>query len=140
VASLSDIRDALRDTVVAAIPALTGYDTIPGSPNLPAFAVIPVEADFAVAMGRGADTWLLDLFVLVSSRDEALGQGELDQYVTGAGTKSIRQAVFTTRALGLSNVDAHVAGMTGYNLGFSAAQIDHIGATLRVVVTTTGTA
>jgi hypothetical protein len=139
VASLAQIRTALRDTVVAAIPALTGYDTIPGSPNLPAFAVIPVEADFTVAMGRGVDTWQLDVFVLVSSSDEGLGQTQLDLFVSGAGSSSVRQAVFAARGLGLTDTDAHIAAMTGYNLAFSAAQVDHIGATLRAVVHTSGT-
>lgn len=138
--SLTQIRTALRDTIIAAIPELSGYDTIPGSPNLPAVAVMPAESDFLAAMGRGVDTWQLDVIVLVSPSDEQLGQTQLDQYVTGAGDKSVRAAVFAARTLGLDDVDAHVTGMTGYNLAYSAVQIDHIGAALRVVVHTPGTA
>jgi hypothetical protein len=78
--------------------------------------------------------------VLAPSGDNDVGQDILDDYVTGAGDKSIRQAVFNNRTLGLSNVDAHVSGMTDYGGSFEAVDVDHIGARLRLVVHTTGTA
>lgn len=99
----------------------------------------PVTADFLVAMGRGTDTWELDLHVLVSDADQQLGQVNLDELVSGAGTRSVRAAVFSTKTLGLSNTDAHVAAMTAYGVRFEAPEIDHIGATLRLVVHTRGT-
>lgn len=139
-ASLSEIRTAARTTITTAIPSLFGYDTVPDSVNLPAVVVMPSDSDFLVAMGRGADTWQLDIIVIVSAAEPNIGQNALDTYVTGAGANSIRQAIFQNRTLGLADVNAHIAGMSGYNLQFSILQLDHIAATLRMVVHTNGRA
>jgi hypothetical protein len=139
VASLGAIRTAIKGTVEAAISGLRGYDTVPAVAHVPAFVVEPVAADFDVAMGRGTDTWQLDLHVLVSDAEESLGQLALDGYISGAGTNSIRAAVFATRGLGLTNTDAHVAAVVAYGGQFESAGIPHIGATLRVIVHTRGT-
>lgn len=138
-ATLKAIRDAVKTTLEAAITTLHAYDTVPDSPNLPAVVVKPVESDFYKAMGRGTDEWQFDLEVLVSTADLDLGQDTLDDLVTGAGSNSIRQAIFNARTLGLSGTDASVAGMTEYGIT-TAADIPHIGAVLRLVVLTSGTA
>lgn len=140
--SLLAIRDAIKTTLGAAIATLTPYDTVPAEPNLPAVVVVPAPsdtADFVVAMGRGTDTWRFDLIVLVQAGDEDVAQDQLDSYITGAGSTSIREAIWNTRTLGLADCNAHVAAVTGYNLAFTACSIDHIAASLRLVVHTTGT-
>jgi hypothetical protein len=141
-ASLSAIRTAVKTTLQDAIPGLHAYDTIPDVPNvLPCAVVMPSTADFLVAMGRGADTWMFDLLVLVGTGDVDAAQYQLDGFVSGAGAGSIREAIWQNRGLGLEDgTDAHVAAMTGYNLQFSAATMEHLGATLRLVVHTAGAA
>lgn len=139
-ASVKAIRDGLKSTIAAAIPGLNGYDTVADSVNLPAFVVVPASADFNVAMGRGADTHNFDVYVLTSWRESGLAQDDLDDYVTGAGAKSIRQAVFNAPTLGLTNTHAHVSGMRGYGARFDVAEIEHVGAILTVSVLTSGTA
>lgn len=139
-ASLGAIRTAIKTTLVAAIAGLHAYDKISGSVNVPAVVVEPEDADFNVAMGRGTDTWGFTLSVVVSDNDEIVGQTKLDDFVTGAGSKSIRAAIFNARSLGLTSTDAHVAAMTSYGVRFEqAADLQHIGATLRLVVHTRGT-
>jgi len=139
--SLAQIRDAIKATVGASIPSLFAYDTVPGSPNLPAVVVMPAEdaADFQVAMGRGLDTWTFDLFVLCSYAEAGLGQDALDSYITCAGDSSIREAIFNAKTLGLADCSAHVASVRHYGSRFAAASIDHVGAVLRLVVLTSGT-
>jgi len=139
-ASLAQIRTGLIDTIVAAVPSLFGYNQVPEVTNLPALVVVPRTADFEVAMGRGADTYEFDVIVLVSRRDDRLAQTDLDAYVTGAGSSSIRAAVFATPGLGLSNVNAHVYRMENYGAEWNVGDLNHIGAALKVRVTTTGTA
>lgn len=139
-ASLSAVRDGVKATLASAITDLHVYDTVPERPNLPAVIVQPVSADFTVAMGRGTDTWEFDLSVLVSAGDIGVGQDALDGYVSGAGARSVRQAVFNARTLGLADTDAHVARMDRYGMQFEAAGVDHVGATLRLIVHTKGTA
>lgn len=138
-ATLKAIRDAVKTTLDAAIATLHVYDTVPDVVNLPAVVVKPVLSDFHKAMGRGVDQWEFDLEVLVSTADLDLGQDALDEFVNGSGSNSIRQAIFNARTLGLSGTDASVAGMTEYGIT-TAADIPHIGAVLRLVVVTSGTA
>lgn len=138
-ASLQNIRDAIKTTLEGSIDSLFAYDTVPEISNLPAVVVVPDNANFDVAMGRGTDTYEFDLAVLVSFTDAGIAQDSLDDYVTGAGSKSIRQAVFQNRALGLTGVNAHVSGMSDYGSSFEMSDIQHIGAKLRLVVHTKGT-
>lgn len=138
-ASLKAIRDAIKETVESAIPSITCYDTVPESPNLPAVIVQPAVGDFNVAFGRGTDRWEFDLIVLVSWGESDVAQDELDGYISGAGETSIRQAIFNARKLGLTDTDASVSAMSEYG-GKTAAAMDHLGAVLRLVVVTSGTA
>lgn len=140
-ADLDDIRDAIASTITTNITSLHGYGTVPDAANvLPAIVVIPFTADFTQAMGRGLDEWIFDVLVLVSTSEVAIRQNELDSYVTGAGSNSIRQAIFNNRTLGLSNTDAYVSEMTEYGMRFPVSEIEHIGARLKIVVHTIGTA
>lgn len=138
-ASLAAIRTAVKTTLEAAIPGVHVYDKVPGATQVPAFVVEPAVADFLVAMGRGTDTWELDVHVMVGEADEIVAQTSLDDYVTGAGPKSVRSAIFAARDLGLTHTDAHVSAMTAYGVRFEQAPTQHIGATLRLIVHTRGT-
>lgn len=137
-ASLKAIRVAVKTTIETQIPSLTGYATIPEAVQVPAFVIEPVISDFLVTMGKGTDTWNFDLHVLAPYALAELGQDVLDEYISGAGAKSIRSVVFANKTLGLPSTDAHIAGVVGYG-PFESAAIEHIGATLRLVVHTPGT-
>lgn len=138
-ASLKDIRAAVKTTLEAAIPSLHVHATVPDAVNvLPAVLVIPWTAELNVAMGRGTDTWELDLLVLVSTTEIGLRQEDLDELVTGAGAKSIRQAIFQTKSLGLPETDANVSQMLEYGARFPVGEIEHLGARLRLIVNTSG--
>lgn len=140
-ASLEAVRDAIKQTLRTTITALFDvYDTVPDEVELPCVVVVPKAADFTVVMARGADQWRFDLVVLVSSTDAAIAQDSLDSFVSGAGDNSIRQCIFQNNTLGLSGTHAHISAMTDYGGQFEAAGIDHIGATLTLVVLTPGTA
>lgn len=138
-ATLDAIRTAVASTIATAIPGLATYPVVPDNVVLPALVVSPVESDFTEAMGRGLDTWTFDLIVMVPTAEPAVAQPQLDAFTTGAGPSSIRQAIFNARTLGLNGVDAHVSGMTAYNLSFSVAGVDSVAAALRLVVHTKGT-
>lgn len=139
-ASISQIRTALTSTITGAIPGLEGHAKVPESINVPAFMVIPRETDFTVAMGRGVDKPGLDVVVLVSRSDDELAQLALDDYVNGFGPKSIREAVWNNRSLGLTNTEATVVRMSDYGALFEVGGVDYVGARLAVDVLTSGTA
>lgn len=137
---LEEIRDKIKKILDENIQGLHAYDTVPDAANvLPCVVVFPATTDFDVAMGRGTDTYEFDLLVLASYASAESGQDSLDAFVTGAGSRSIRQVVFNNRTLGLSDVDAHVAQMTEYGARYTVAEYNHIGARLRLVVHTRGT-
>lgn len=140
-ASLAAIRAGIKTTLIAALgEGVEVYDTVPGSPVLPCVCVVPDTADFHVAMVRGVDTWYFDLIVLVPSTDSRVGQNRLDPFVTGAGPLSIRQAIFDAGSLGLTGTASTVSAMSNYGGSYDAVSVDHIGATLRLIVHTPGTA
>lgn len=143
-ASLGQIRLAIKTTLDAALTtAVQVYPTAESVNVIPAagaaVVVLPATADFVVAMGRGTDTWDLNLLVLVNPSDDGIAQDTLDGFVTGAGTNSVRQAIFNARTLGLTGTDAHVTGMTGYGLKYESAGVNHLGAILSLTVHTPGT-
>jgi hypothetical protein len=139
-ASLEQLREATKTTLEAGITGLHVYNTVPDAPNvLPCVIVIPFTTDFAQAMGRGLDEYVFDLLVLVSTSETDIRQDELDSYVTGAGSSSIRQVISNNKTLGLTNTDAYVSEMTEYGMRFPAAEVEHIGARLKMIVHTIGT-
>ncbi|WP_062441271.1 hypothetical protein [Herbidospora daliensis] len=139
-AGLEAVRDAIKATLEGAISGLQVYDTVPGATNvLPCVVVFPQDAEFGETMGRGTDVWFFELWVMVSDGELGTAQDQLDALVTGAGDRSIRQAIFKARTLGLSNTAAHITAMSSYGTTFTAASIDHIGAKLRLMVATRGT-
>jgi hypothetical protein len=91
-----------------------------------------------MGMGTGVDdTYLFDLDVLVQSADLRVAQDALDAYLSGAGPRSIRQAVYASRdtrgdALGVANCKARVPGWGRYATGFEGAGIAHLGAVVRL--------
>lgn len=138
-ASLGAIRDAIKATL-ATIDGVRIYDTVPDQINLPAVLILPIEADFNKAFGRGHDSYSFDLFVMTSRTVARTSQDALDAFLNGSGARSIRATIFAAQGLGLDDgTQAHVTGMSRYGGSFPAAGIDHIGAALRLNVTTGNT-
>lgn len=140
--SLAEIRDAIKATITVAVPELTGYDTVPDQVNLPCFIIVPVSAAYAFAKPAPDDEWTFDLHVLVSRGDTGLGQDALDAFVSSGGPKSLREVILRYPNLGIdtreANVRARLLSMSNYGGQFEAAGVDHIGATLRLVVNARG--
>lgn len=140
-ASLAAIRDGVKATLEANISGIHGYDTVPEVTNLPAVVVAPVQTDFTHSLSRGLDEYQFDLFVMVDTIDARRSQEKLDAYLTGAGSLSIREAIYNHSDLGLvDGTDGHVANMRGYGGHYDTGNINHIGAILRLVVMTPGSA
>lgn len=136
-ATLAQVRDAVKTTLEALVPDVVVYPRFASVVNPPAVVVVPAETDYAVTMGRSTMRWDLDLYVLASSEDDGLAQWELDDLVDIDGAKSIVKALFG-EDLGLTDTHAHVASMRAYGSTFEAAGCPHIGAILRLAVITKG--
>lgn len=135
-ASVGEIREAIKETLEANIDGLHVHAKMPGSVNVPAVIVQPVDADFDVAFGRGTDTWNFDLIVLTSRADEITAQDRLDELVDGGGDMSVRKAIFSNNTLGLASTNAHVSGMSEYKGQHAVGAFVYAGATLRLAVHT----
>lgn len=138
-ATLAAIRTAIKTTITATLANVNVYPKVPEDPQPPCICVVPVDADFNVAMGRGTDTWNFDLHVMVPFGEGISAQDSLDPLVDGSGTKSIRQIIFNARTLGLANTNAHISHMSDYGGRMESVGVPHVGATLRLVVHTPGT-
>lgn len=145
-ASLSEIRVAMKTTIKASIPELNVYALVSDVQQIPAVAIMPaiprrtqLSCDFNGAFGRGMDEWTLDLYVMVSRVDASLAQQKLDQYITGKGPKSIREVLFLNPTLGLADgTDAQADGIREYDamMPMNAAGIQYVGAVLRTTIRT----
>src|SRR4030042_4167996 len=119
------IRTAIADTINNNVADLRAYDTAQDIVAVPAMLVLPADSDFVVAFARGSDTYQFDLFVMVSRTVPRTAQNALDAYVTGAGGRSIREAIWNNKALGLADgTEAHVRGMSRYGGAFPAGGRD----------------
>lgn len=140
-ATLTEIRRAIDNTVQHNIDGLRGFNDVQDVVQVPAMVVMPARdtADFNGAMGRGMDTWRFDLYLLVQRGEAGAAQAKLDAYVDGSGPRSVREVIFKNPDLGLSDgTDAQVEGVREYGGKFQTARIDHVGAIVRLTVRTPG--
>lgn len=135
-ASLTDIRTAIKTVLEAALTGVTVYPRPAGQVNVPAIIVKPADANFDVSLARGTDSWQLDLTVLVAKADDVLAQEKLDPYVDGGGSSSVRKAIFDNKSLGLTDTNAHVSGMSDYDGQHVVGAETYAGAVLRLIVHT----
>jgi len=139
-ASLQQIRDGLKTTLENNITGLRVYDVVPDySINFPVAIVLPTTITFGLAMQRGTDLYNFDILVAVQRGESRTAQDALDLYITGAGSSSLRQAIFNNRTLGLSDTDASVTGVSNYAGDVNLNGIDAIGANISLEVYTKGT-
>ena len=137
-ASFSTIRTAIKTTLADNISGLRVYDTIDDMINVPACVVVPTSIDFNEAMARGTDKYDFDVLVVVSRADSRSGQNQLDSFINGSGSNSIRQAIFQNSTLGQSDTSAVVTTMTDYGGTYAVNGVESIGARLGVTVYTKG--
>tara|TARA_R110002020_G_scaffold91343_3_gene221943 strand:- start:340 stop:762 length:423 start_codon:yes stop_codon:yes gene_type:complete len=137
-ATMSQIRDGLK-TTLSNITGLRCYDVIPDNAiNFPVAMFLPTSIEFDLAMQRGTDLYTFDVLVAVQRADARTAQDKLDEFVTGSGSKSIRQIIYNNRTLGLADTDARVVNMSNYSADFNLNGIDGIGANLEIQVYTKG--
>lgn len=139
-ASLKEIRSALKTTIEANIANVRVFHRMPDVTEGHSILVEPEAVDYSKTFGRGFDEYDFNLYVMVPNIESSKAQDLLDEYVAGAGTKSIRQVIFNNRTLGLTGTDAFIKKMHGYGGHFEVARIQHIGAVLDLCVLTSGTA
>lgn len=138
-AALQDVRDGIKTTLENNITGLRVYDVVPDyALNFPVAIVLPVNINFNISMQRGTDLYTFDILVAVERGNSRTAQDKLDQYITGQGSSSLRQAIFNNRTLGLDNTDATITGVSNYAADVNLNGIDAIGANVSLEVYTKG--
>ena len=139
-AALQQVRDGIKTTLENNISGLRVYDVVPDyALNFPVAIVLPVNINFNIAMQRGTDQYTFDILVAVERGNSRTAQDKLDQYITGQGSSSLRQAIFNNRTLGLDNTDATITGVSNYAADVNLNGIDALGANVSLEVYTKGT-
>lgn len=138
--SLATIKQALADVIEAHLTEeeVNVFTYIPDLIQTPAVCIEPHMSKFDGAMSRGDDMWRFSVYIVVQRTDAEESQAYLDSFLNSKGPRSIREAIFQSDGLGLSDTDAFVSGMHEYGGGYRDARIDVIGAVLRVDVHTDG--
>lgn len=139
-ANITAIRAALKSTIETAIPKLRVFATMPDVTEGHSVLIDPQECDYAKTMQRGMDEYSFSLYVMVPWVETRKAQDNLDPYVSGHGSLSVRQAIYKDPTLGGVVEDAFVKGMRSYGGHFQVAKIQHVGAILDLTVITSGTA
>jgi len=137
-ASFTTIRTAIKTTVGDNISGIRVYDTIDDMINVPAAVLLPTSINFTEAMARGTDRYEFDLLVVVSRTDSRSGQNQLDGFINGSGSSSIRQVIFQNSDLGQSETSAVVTTMSDYGATYAVNGVECIGARLGLTVYTKG--
>lgn len=138
-ASLTEVRTALADTLQAALPDAQVYARVPAGPVVcPAIIVQPVRGA-ASTMNRGEFSYFLTIVVLAAKADMVEAQDVLDAYLAPDGDVSVIEAIHNTKTLGLTDARAHCSGFDEYGRRTIGDQ-DYLGASLEVQVTTRGNA
>ncbi|GGM55503.1 hypothetical protein GCM10012275_28280 [Longimycelium tulufanense] len=144
-ASLKDIRKAIKSTLDANLPDLHVFAHSPDDGLMPALIVMPRPgspgspfAEFNKAMARGHDEYHLDLWLLVANTLDEEAQDTLDDYLTGSGPRSVREVIFNNQSLGLTNTQAFITGAYGYGGEPALGRIQGVGAVLQMYVVTSG--
>jgi hypothetical protein len=142
-ASVTELREAIKTVLAVELPEVTVYATAVLDANLPAIVVRPAPelAEFPLQTGQANDVWQFDLIVMTSFGEASVGQGQLDKYLSGEGSTSIRQIFMRHPHLDRADVTiAYVSGISEYGSGYNMASVDNIGCRVRLTVKTTGPA
>jgi len=141
-ATLAEIRFGIKEVLQEAIEGMHVYDDVMDVVQSPACVVQPdpkQTAEFDQAMARGHDKWYINVYILVARNDTKSAQQKLDALVSGAGDRSVREALWN-EDLGLPGTVCSTMGLSGYGGSFDVAATNYVGAVLRLCVITPGTA
>lgn len=108
---------AVRVAIAANLSTLLGTQVSPRmlvKPTPPAAHVFPAETEFDKTMGRGLDYQVLTVQVLVGTVSSEAAQDQLDAYLSGSGTQSVKTAVETDKTLAGACSNLRVTGASGY--------------------------
>lgn len=98
-ASISDLRNGIA-TNCGTVNGLRTSAIIPEDPKPPVAVVTFDRVDYDTAFGRGLDTYIFRVVLVVGRVDTRGAQQALDGFLSGSGSTSLKQAIESDRSLG----------------------------------------
>lgn len=135
-ASLSSLRSGIK-TRLATISGLNAHDRAPGSVVVPTAFPLPGRIDFDETMDRGADLFVFRVRLLVQRSTDTYAQEDLDAYLAGSGSSSIKAAIEGDGTLGGVADWTRVTGVIAYG-DIDHAGLSYLGADFNVEVDADG--
>jgi hypothetical protein len=132
-ADLAAIRAGLAANLTT-IPDLQVLPQLLSNPTPPCVIVFAGPTEFDKAMGRGLDTIVFIVRVLVPSAVDIEAVVNLDPYMAGSGTRSIKAAIETDLTLGGSCFGLQVTGHGGEQVFLREGQPAALGSEFRVEI------
>ena len=136
--TISAVSDAL-ETTIENVSGLRVYSEAEDIIAPPACVINLSSVEFAQAMNRGLDQMNFELYIIVPRQNLRSAIDSLEAYTTGSGSKSIRQQLFNSPGLGLSDTTARAVRISGAD-NVTVNGIDCLGTTMEVQVHTKGSA
>jgi hypothetical protein len=112
-ASVSELRTGIA-TNLATITGLRTSAFMPDNPNPPIAVVMPSSISYDDTFNRGMQTYVFNVLVIVGRVDERTAQSNLDAFVSGTGTSSVKRAIEVDKTLGGKAFDTRVTEMRNY--------------------------
>lgn len=139
-ATPGQIRRALFE-VLNKLPDVQVYQKLTEAVNMgPHGCVVvgPMNGDYHLAQGRGLTGWEITLYAIVPLADYGLATDALDELVAQHGDRSISEAIWSDRTLGLPETNCHAAGCSNYGGELQAVGTDHLAAQINLELYTRG--
>jgi hypothetical protein len=112
-ASVSELRTGIA-TNLATITGLRTSAFMPDNPNPPIAVVMPSSVSYDDTFHRGMQTYVFNVLVIVGRVDERTAQSNLDAFVSGTGSSSVKRAIEVDKTLGGKAFDTRVTEMRNY--------------------------
>ena len=130
---ISDIREGLR-VRLATISGLRTYAEVPDAIVVPCAIVgIPSEIKFDITLNRSNDQALFPVRVMVGKATDKQAQKNLDVYLQGSGTSSIKTVIEADSSLGGAANTLMVERVLGIGV-YNINGVDYLGADFQVRV------
>lgn len=112
--NITGIRDGIEANLQT-ISGLRGYSEIPENPSIPAGVVVLNNVNYDQAFQQGLTELTFTVTIIVGRFNSRSTQQKLNEYASGTGANSVKQAIQSDRTLGGNAVDVRVEQMS--NIG-----------------------
>lgn len=137
-ATLREIRTAIKETLETNIPGISVYAKVPEDVTEPAIAIYPADTNYLHTFGGATSKWEFDLLVGAAGAEDEIAQDPLDDLIDGVGDRSIFAVLLANQTLGREDCSVcEPIRMSSYGAKIKFGSTELFGAIIRIGVVTT---